>query len=374
MGNQWEGTGPGGPSGGGRVLVTVFAVVLALGALFGYRGEIPGLGRAGPDVAVAPLRPVPRPPLDPRGLTRDISPVLVNVTAATRPFGAAAAGSGIVLTRDGQVLTSHHVVKGAKTVQVSRVSDGAVYTAEVLGYDARADIALLDLSGADGLATARIGRSADLRVRDEVLAIGNAGGSGTATAVTGRISDLDSTIMAFNEQDLSRQPLTGMLEIEAPVSSGQSGGALTDHTGAVVGVIAAASGERDPPPGDTVDPPNGYAVPIDSAMRVVRQIRSGTPTETVHIGPTATLGVLISDAGPRGARIDMAIPGLPAEEAGLVSGEIIISIDDRAVTGARALRMAIDTRRPAEVVRLGVLGVDGGERVVSVRLVAGTPG
>ncbi|MFI5714463.1 S1C family serine protease [Nocardia sp. NPDC051750] len=374
MDNQWQGTGPDGPTGGGRVLVSVFAAVLVLGALFGYRGELPGLGRPGPDVAVAPVRPVPRPPLDAGEVTRDISPVLVNITAAARPFGAAAAGSGIVLTGDGQVLTSHHVVKGAKTVRVTRVADGAVYAAEVLGYDARADIALLSLTGAAGLAPARIGSSAGLRVQDEVLAVGNAGGSGAATAVPGRISDLDSTIMAFNEQDLSRQALTGMLEIEAPVSSGQSGGALTDHTGAVVGVIAAASGERDPPPGRSVDPPNGYAVPIDAAMRIVRQIRSGTPTESVHIGPTATLGVLISDAGPRGARIDMAIPGLPAQTAGLASGDIVTSIDGRAVTSARALRAAIDTRKPTEVVQLEVLEADGDERVVSVRLAAGTPG
>lgn len=367
MDDQRQGTGPGRPGGGGRVLVTVFAVVLAFGALFGYRGELPGLARPGPEVAVAPARPLPRPPLHTDEVVRTLSPVLVNITATARSFGAAA-GSGIVLTGDGQVLTSHHVVKGAKTVQVSRVTDGTVYTAQVVGYDARADIALLSLTGATGLTSARIGSSADLRVRDEVLAIGNAGGSGDPTAVTGRISDLNSTIMAVNEQDFSRQALTGMLEIEAPVSSGQSGGALADHTGAVVGVIAAASGDRDPPPGAVDDPPNGYAVPIDAAMRIVRQIRSGTPTESVHIGPPATLGVVISDASPRGARIDMAIPGLPGQSAGLASGEIVTSIDGRAVTSARALRTAIDTRRPAEVVRLGVLETDGDKRVVSVRL------
>jgi S1-C subfamily serine protease len=372
--NQWQSTGSRGPTGGGRVLVTVCAAVLALGALFGYRGELPGLAQPGRSAVATPVRPAPRLPLNASEVTRGISPVLVNITAAARPFGAAAAGSGIVLTREGQVLTSHHVVKGAKTVRVSRVSDGAVYTAEVLGYDAHADIALLSLAGARGLATARIGSSAGLRVRDEVLAIGNAGGSGTATAVTGEISDLDSTIMALNQQDLSRQALTGMLEIEAAVSAGQSGGAVTDSSGAVVGVIAAASGNRDPPPGAAEDPPNGYAVPIDAAMRIVRQIRSGTPTDSVHIGPTATLGVLISDARPHGARIDMAIHGLPAQVAGLTAGEIITSLDGRAVTSARALRAAIDTRKPAETVRLGVRAPDGSERFVAVRLAAGTPG
>ncbi|MET8800746.1 trypsin-like peptidase domain-containing protein [Nocardia sp. NPDC004568] len=374
MDKQWQSTGSRGPTGGGRVLITVFAAVLALGALFGYRGELPGLPQPGHATVAAPARTEPRPPLNASEVTRGISPVLVNITAAARPFGAAAAGSGIVLTGEGQVLTSHHVVKGARTVRVSRVSDGAVYTAEVLGYDAHADIALLSLTGARGLATARIGSSAGLRVRDEVLAIGNAGGSGTATAVTGEISDLDSTIMALNQQDLSRQALTGMLEIEAAVSAGQSGGAVTDSTGAVVGVIAAASGNRDPPPGAAEDPPNGYAVPIDAAMRIVRQIRSGTPTDSVHIGPTATLGVLISDARPLGARVDMAIRGLPAQVAGLTAGEIITSLDGRAITSAGALRAAIDSRKPAETVRLGVRAADGRERLVAVRLVAGTPG
>ncbi|WP_328388889.1 S1C family serine protease [Nocardia sp. NBC_00416] len=373
MDNQWQGTGSGGPTGGSRVLVTVFAAVLALAALFGFRGELPQLQHPGRGAVAVPAHSVLRPPLDAGALTRGVSPVLVNITAAARPFGAAAAGSGIVLTREGQVLTSHHVVKGARTVRVTRVSDGAVYTAEVLGYDAHADIALLSLTGASGLATARIGSSANLRVRDEVLAIGNAGGSGSPTAVTGEISDLDSTIMALNQQDLSRQALTGMLEIEAAVSAGQSGGALTDSTGAVVGVIAAASGSRDPPPGRTVDPPNGYAVPIDSAMRIVRQIRSGTATESVHVGPTATLGVLISDAGPSGARIDMAIRGLPAQTSGLVAGDIIISMDGRPITSARVLRAAINIRKPSETVQLGVLSPNGSNRLVAVRLAAGTP-
>ncbi|MBF6271845.1 trypsin-like peptidase domain-containing protein, partial [Nocardia farcinica] len=92
---------------------------------------------------------------------------------------------------DGQVLTSHHVVKGAESVKVTRVSDGLVYDAQVLGYDSSTDIALLGLVGATGLTTARLGSSAGLRLRDEVLAIGNAGGTGEPTAVAGRISDLD---------------------------------------------------------------------------------------------------------------------------------------------------------------------------------------
>ncbi len=373
MEDHWRGTSPERPTGGGRVFVALLVALIAIAAFFGYPGRLPDwwtFERAEPPVAT---QPAPRPPLDPVAVAAGISPVLVNITASTMPFGAAA-GSGIVLSGDGQVLTSHHVVKGAKTVRVTRVADGAAYEATVLGYDSGADIALLSLTGASGLAAARIGSSAGLRISDEVLAIGNAGGSGTPTAVSGRVTDLDSTIVALNGTDLSRKALTGMVEVSAAVSSGQSGGALADYTGAVVGVIAAASGDRDPPPdGRPADPPNGYAVPIDTAMRIVRQIRSGTPTEAVHIGPTATLGVLVSDAAPTGARVDIAIAGLPAHIAGLADGEIITSLDGRAIATARALRAALNIRKPDETVYLGVLAPDGAERVVRVVLAAGTP-
>ncbi|WP_245551218.1 S1C family serine protease [Nocardia paucivorans] len=353
--------------------MTLLVALIAAAAFFGHPGRLPDwwtFQRAESPVAT---RSVTRPPLDAAAVAAGIRQVLVNITASTTPFGAAA-GSGIVLSEDGQVLTSHHVVKGAKTVRVTRVADGAAYEAKILGYDSGADIALLSLIGASGLVAARIGSSAQLQISDEVLAMGNAGGSGIPTAVSGRVTDLDSTIVALNGTDLSRKALTGMVEISAAVSSGQSGGALADHTGAVVGVIAAASGDRDPPPdGRPVDPPNGYAVPIDTAMRIVRQIRSGTPTEAVHIGPTATLGVLVSDAAPTGAHIDIAITGLPAHTAGISDGEIITSLDGHPITTARALRAALNIRKPDQTVALGIRAVDGSQRVVRVVLAAGTP-
>src|SRR5690606_4572022 len=119
--------------------------------------------------------------------------------------------------------------------------------ATVLGYDSTADIALLSLIDATELPTARLGSSAGLRVRDEVLALGNAGGTGgTPTATPGRITALNSTIVALNAADFSRKALRGMVEIEAPVSSGQSGGALADWQATVVGVVTASSGPAEP--------------------------------------------------------------------------------------------------------------------------------
>ncbi|WP_431957754.1 S1C family serine protease [Nocardia lijiangensis] len=357
---------------GGRALALIVVAVLGLAGFLGYRGELPGWPLfGGPGTVVSPMTLGPAPPLDRVAVAAAVAPTMVNISTTAQTFGQGAAGSGIVLTAEGQVLTSHHVVKGADTVTVTSVGTGEAYSATVLGYDSAADIALLELAGAVGLTVARLGSSADLRMDDEVLAIGNAGGTGgPPTAIAGKITDLDSTIVALNSADLSRKALSGMLEIAAAVTSGQSGGALADWRGAIVGVITAASGDQD----RAVDrQPNGYAVPIDAAMRVVRQIRSGTPTETVHIGPTATLGVLISDAKPSGARIDVAIYGSPAYSAGLTDGEVITSVDGRAVSTARALRAAINVRKPADTVRLGVIGVGGAERTVTVVLGKGAP-
>jgi S1-C subfamily serine protease len=353
-------------AGGGRVFAVVVAALLAVAAFLGFRGELPGRPSGGADTAAS----VAVPPIDPIAVADAVDPALVNISTSSRLLRLGAAGSGIVLTADGQVLTSHHVVKGADTVTVTDIGNGLVYNATVLGYDSNADIALLELGGAAALMVARIGNSADLRMHDEVLAIGNAGGvGGTPTAIVGSITNLNSTIVALNSADLSRKALSGMVEVAAAVTAGQSGGALADRTGAVVGVLTAASGE----PTRAVGPPNGYAVPIDAAMRVVRQIRSGIPTDTVHIGPTATLGVLISDAKPSGARIDVALYGLPAYAAGLTGGEVITSLDGRAIGTSTELRAAINVHKPDDMVRLGITGANGAERTVAVVLALGTP-
>lgn len=356
--------------GVGRVLVTLVVTVLGVCAFLGYRGELGafGTGATGEFVAVAE-QPAPV-PLDPLPVAEQVRSALVNIDVEST-FGLGAAGSGIVLTPDGQVLTSHHVIKGADVLTVTDIGTGTSYHAEVLGYDATADIALLSLTGAGGLPTARLGSSADLRIRQEVLAIGDAGGdSGEPTAFAGPITRLDATIVAMNSADLTRKALTGMVEIAAPVEGGQSGGALVDGTGAVVGVITAASGERT---ATDTRPANGYAVPIDTAMRIVAQIRSGVPTETVHIGPTATLGVQIVDAEPAGAQVNWAFYGQPARAAGIGTGDVITAVDGRAISTAKALRAAINVRKPAEVVLLEVIAPDGTVRAVEVTLGWGAP-
>ncbi|MFD4353897.1 S1C family serine protease [Nocardia sp. NPDC058518] len=351
----------------GRVLVTMLVALLGVSAFLGYRGEFTLVEPEFVAQAQAPVLV----PLDPVLVAGQVESALVNIDVDAAGFGIGAAGSGIVLTSDGQILTSHHVIKGAEALSVTDIANGLVYDATVLGYDSGADIALLSLGGAAGLPTARLGTSADLRISQDVLAIGDAGGDGgRPTSVAGPITDLDATIVAMNSADLTRKALNGMVEIAAPVMGGQSGGALADASGAVVGVITAASGEAARAEGK---PANGYAVPIDTAMRIVAQIRSGTPTETVHIGPTATLGVQVIDARPAGAQVSWAFYGQPAREAGINIGDVITAVDGVSITTAKALSAAINVRKPADPVRLEVTSPDGATRIVEVALAQGTP-
>jgi S1-C subfamily serine protease len=358
------------PARGGWLSTVVFVLVMALvGAAFlGYRGDLPRWAVPAGHSTSALFGP-PVPPMDPAAVASAVEPELVNINVSIRPSGMGAAGSGIVLSPDGEILTSHHVVKGAETITVGDLGNGGHYPATVLGYDSDADIALLSLSGAAALSVARIGSSAGVRVGDQALAIGNAGGTGSPTATPGTVTALDASIVARDTADLSRKALIGMIEVAAPVVSGQSGGALVDRTGAVIGVVTAASGELSRQQGQA----SGYAVPIDRALSVVRQIRTGIPTDTVHVGPTATLGVLTSDAKPTGARVDVAIYGLPAFTAGLNSGEVIVAVDDTPVTSAQTLKAALNVRRPDEVIRLDLVEPDGTHRTLAVTLAAGPP-
>ncbi|MGV9679579.1 S1C family serine protease [Nocardia sp. NPDC003482] len=353
----------------GRTAALILAVLLTALVLFGYRNELPRLTFGSGDRSTTLLGP-PLPPLDAALVAADVEPELVNVDVSIRPSGISAAGSGIVLTADGQVLTSHHVVKGADVITVGDLGNGRAYPAVVLGYDATSDIALLSLSGAFGLPVARVGSSAALRLGDEILAIGNAGGTGSPTVTPGSVTSLSSSIVARDAADLSRKALAGMIEVAAPVASGQSGGALVDRYGAVVGVITAASGEVARAAGRA----SGYAVPIDTAMTVVRQIRSGIPTDTVHVGPTATLGVLTSDARqPPGARVDVTLYGQPAYTAGLLVGEVITAVDGRTITSVQSLKAALNTRKPSDTVRLDLTDPDGTHRTLPVVLASGPP-
>ena len=301
----------------------------------------------------------------------------------------AAAGTGIVLTSDGEVLTNYHVVEGSTSVKVTLPGSGTsptTYTATVVGADQAADVALLQLKGASGLTTATIDDDT-LKVGDDVTAVGNAGGTGSLTAADGAVTDLSTSITTQSEGTVAGERLTKLIETSADVVAGDSGGPLLDREGEVVGMDTAASS------GQEVD---GYAVPIATALAVVAQIRSGDETAAVRIGPAAFLGVEIASSavddlgdgaaygygygstfgsgaaagtsGAAGAPVAGVVDGGAAAEAGIGAGDTVTKVGSTDVTSASDLTDALATLNPGDRVKVTWTSADGSVESATVTL------
>jgi S1-C subfamily serine protease len=189
---------------------------------------------------------------------------LVDVNA--RIPGGTAAGTGIVLSPDGVVVTNNHVVVKASTIVATDLADGRDYPVTVLGRDPGHDVAVIRLIGASGLPVAPIGDSDQLKVGDRVAAIGNAGGrGGRPTITTGEVTALDQSIVAADDSTHQRRRLHGMIQVSASVQPGDSGGALVGATG-VIGMNTATS------------PGAGFAIPINTVIAIAHKIEAGEPS------------------------------------------------------------------------------------------------
>ncbi|WP_425956116.1 S1C family serine protease [Xylanimonas sp. McL0601] len=260
--------------------------------------------------------------------------------------GAEAAGTGVVLTSNGYVLTNNHVVEGATQIRVVVAATGESYTARVVGTDSTGDVAVLRLEDASGLQTATIDNDGGATVGDQVTAVGNAGGTGTLSAADGTVAALEQSITTQSEGPAQGETLSGLIEVNADVVSGDSGGPLLDSEGEVVGIdTAASSGSADI---------TGYAVPIDDALRIAHAIMAGTASDTVTIGYPAFLGVQVASQYDRlgGAAIAGVIDGTPAQQAGLTAGSTITAVDGTAITSADGLTAALAGHQPGDAITL----------------------
>jgi S1-C subfamily serine protease len=284
---------------------------------------------------------------------------------------ARAAGTGMVLTASGQVLTSYHVVEGASKIKVTVAETGKTYQATVVGSDQSADVALLQLKGASGLTTIKIDNDM-ASVGDKVTAVGNAGGTGTLTAAKGKIVSLKASITTAAEGPVASETLRAVIETTADVVSGDSGGPLYDADGEVVGIDTAASSGREI---------NGYAVPIQRALGIVQQIRSGKESSTVQVGPAPFLGVELSDASssdfgypgtaleePSGATVEGIVSGTAAAHAGLEVGDQIIGLGGHAVTSAGTVAPLIADHDPGDRIKIVWIDQVGGQHAATVTL------
>ena len=283
--------------------------------------------------------------------------------------GGAAAGTGIVLTRSGEVLTNNHVIRGATTIRLVVPGTGHSYSAKVVGYSVSDDVAVIQASGAANLKTASLATSSRLVTGQSVTALGNAGGTGRLVSAAGRITALGRSIVVNDDQGDARR-LTGLIETNASLQPGDSGGPLLNRAGQVVGMNTAASTGSGF--GYAVAASDGYAIPIRKARTIASRIESGKSSSTVHVGATAFLGLEI-DPSNGNELIAGVLPGGPAASAGLVPGDVITAIDGRAVSSPNAISSLLLSEKPGKRVTVAYFDESGTSETAVVVLGSGPP-
>jgi S1-C subfamily serine protease len=254
---------------------------------------------------------------------------IVDITADTASPGGQVAGTGMVITSNGEVLTNNHVIDDTVNIRAQIDGTGKVYTVKVIGYDLNDDIALVQLEGASNLPTVSIGDATKLSVGDPITVLGNAlGKGGTPAVVGGTIAQLDTQITASDDSG-NTETLTGMIQVSAAIEPGDSGGPEVNAAGQVIGITTA--GQTSGNPNQQSASTTGFAIPINKAMQVVSEIRSGSGPN-IHIGNAALLGVAVSHDQPgiggsspncassqatTGAWISGVSPNSPAAGAGV---------------------------------------------------------
>jgi len=274
-----------------------------------------------------------------------------------------AAGTGMILTRSGEVLTNNHVIAGATRFKVVDVTTHRRYSASVVGYSVSRDIAVLQLAHASGLRTVKRGGAIPLHVGMRIVARGNAQGrGGPPKTARGQIIALHQQILATGEGG-DTETLNNVIATNAPVVPGYSGGPLENSQNRVLGIVTA---------GSTSGVHRGFAIPIGQALQLARRIMSGKSNAIVHVGPTAFLGVVLQDV-PGGAKVWSLVPGKPADLAGLVKGDVITSLDGVAVSSRAEVRQAVLTLVPGKTVPIGWTDTNGVAQTGTITPISGPP-
>jgi S1-C subfamily serine protease len=328
-------------------------------------------------------------PSDASSIASKVDPGLVDIDTSLGYQSEQAAGTGIVLSSSGEILTNNHVIDGATSISVTDVGNGKTYTASVVGYDRTKDVAVLQLHGASGLQTATIGDSSKVSVGQNVVGIGNAGGTGgTPSFAGGTVTALNQSITASDEGDGTSEQLTGLIETNADIQAGDSGGSLVNGSGQVIGMDTAASAGFSFQNGSGAGG-QGYAIPINAALSIAKTIEAGNASTTVHVGATGFLGVEIeadSSQGNNGfgfggnntptqsgATVAGVVTSSPAQEAGLAQGDVITAVNGTTVTSAEGVTDALQTLHPGDKVALSWTDTSGNTQSATVTLTSGPP-
>ena len=377
-GPEGYGSGPG--ESGGRHRRRRF--ILA-GASFGAAAAltIAGLGAANAFGATT---------LTTAQIASKVDPGLVDVVSTLGYQNGEAAGTGQVLTSTGEVLTNNHVIDGATSVKVRDIGNGRTYTAKVVGYNKTKDVAVLQMQNASGLQTVSLS-SAGVQAGQKVVAVGNAlGKGGTPSVATGKVTATGRTITASDEDAGNAEQLHGLIQTNAGIQPGDSGGPLLNTAGDVVGMNTAASsnisttafGSQSQQPAT-----QAFAIPITEATSIASQIKAGQASSTVHIGATAFLGVEVSpqsgaggfggfgngdgSSTSGGATVAGVVNGSAAAQAGLAQGDVITSVAGHTIASSTDVSSALAAHHPGDKISLSWTDQSGQSQTATVTLGSG---
>jgi len=326
-------------------------------------------------------------PTDVQEVIAQVEPAVVSISTLSFPSGRGAgevlegAGTGMILTSSGEVLTNDHVIAGASTIFVTLFGQTSRLVAHVVGADPPEDVALIQIAGQHGLPTVTLGSSGALQVGDDVLAIGNALDlEGGPTVTEGIVSALDRTLTAESDITKRTETLRGLIQTDAPINSGNSGGPLLNAQAQVIGMntAVAQSGAGNAPAQNI-----GFAIAIDTIKSLLPGLRSGSGGNQASApsgngspvsgrqgsgsqgsGMTAAyLGVEVVDATPAlahtlhltataGAVVVAVTSTGPAERAGVKTGDVIVSMDGSAISSSDQLAADVSTRAAGDRVSI----------------------
>jgi S1-C subfamily serine protease len=312
----------------------------------------------------SPIQPAPTTGgrLNADAIAAKLDPAIVDINTVVG--SGQAAGTGEIVTSNGEILTNNHVVDRSTSIQVTIAGRSQTYTAHVIGVDPSADVALIQVDGnVSGLPTISFGSSSTVKIGDPIVALGNAlGQGGTPEVSQGSITALDQTITASEGGSKSEQ-LTGMLQSDATIYPGDSGGPLVNSFGQVVGMITAGDVQGFRSSASTVN----YAIPSDTTLSVINQIRAGQASSQLIYGQTGYIGVSVQDLDANsaaqlnltissGALVASVVPSAPAAGAGITRYSVITSVGTTSITNIDDLGNALLAHKPGD--RVGITWVN----------------
>ena len=371
------------------------AVVLLAGA--GAAGVALGRSSANQKTSSSPTVTIPGPGrsvptgtarINVAAVTAKIEPGVVDITSVLGTSGEAA-GTGMILTSNGEVLTNNHVVNGGTKITARIDGSGRTYQVRVLGVDPTKDVSLVQMIGASNLKTVALGNSSAVRVGDQVVAIGNALAlPGPPTVTSGIVSALNRSIVASDAGSSLSEHLSGLLQTSASINPGNSGGPLINTAGQVIGMNTAAASGSSSQTATNI----GFAIPINEALSIAQQIQQGKASSTVIIGQRGFIGVQVitvaqaqssstglfgnsfpTPAVASGAYVAAVVPQDPAQTAGLAEGDVITAVDGSHIGSPTQLGTDLQKHQPGQVVSITWVDPGGASHSASITLVGGPP-